>query len=220
MLHNALLLVCFKSSSGADSVCRDTGDPKEGHLSVLPHHHPEYNKYYLETTHAADFKPPYHYEPAPVSCMQEGNTMGKSIRGVTNVCFTQYSTSVCFTQYSTSVCFTQYFTSVCLLYAVFWVTSAWFIQHFVLPVFVCFMQYFGLQVLDLPSILCYQCLSALCSILGCKCLIYPAFCVTSVCFTQYFVLPVFVLPNICVTSVCLLYPVFGVTSVCFTKYFV
>ena len=49
-------------------VCRDTGDPKAGHLSVLPHHHPDYNKYYLETTHNADFKPPYHFVPEPVSC--------------------------------------------------------------------------------------------------------------------------------------------------------
>ncbi|KAL8590462.1 hypothetical protein ACOMHN_011675 [Nucella lapillus] len=44
---------------------RDTGDPKEGYGSVLPGHHPEYNKHYLETTHNADFKPPFPYEPAP-----------------------------------------------------------------------------------------------------------------------------------------------------------
>lgn len=43
---------------------RDTGDPKHGYGAVLPRHHPDYNKYYLDTTYESDFKPPYPYEPS------------------------------------------------------------------------------------------------------------------------------------------------------------
>ncbi|KAL5020941.1 hypothetical protein ScPMuIL_000096 [Solemya velum] len=45
---------------------RDVGAPKRGYGSVLPRHHPDYNKHHLETTHIADFTPPNpDYEPAP-----------------------------------------------------------------------------------------------------------------------------------------------------------
>ena len=47
---------------------RDVGTPKHGYGSVLPRHNPEFNKYYLETTHKADFKPPDpDYVQVPVS---------------------------------------------------------------------------------------------------------------------------------------------------------
>ncbi|XP_041359032.1 protein C9orf135-like isoform X2 [Gigantopelta aegis] len=42
---------------------RDIGTPKKGYGSILPHHHPDHNKMYLETTHRTDFKPPYPYTP-------------------------------------------------------------------------------------------------------------------------------------------------------------
>lgn len=44
---------------------RDTGKPQRGCGAVLPRHHPEYNKHHLETTHGADYVPPYPYTPAP-----------------------------------------------------------------------------------------------------------------------------------------------------------
>ncbi|XP_013398605.1 protein C9orf135 [Lingula anatina] len=44
---------------------RDTGHPQRGFGSVLPRHHPEYNKHHLETTYGADYFPPYTYTPAP-----------------------------------------------------------------------------------------------------------------------------------------------------------
>ncbi|KAL3867642.1 hypothetical protein ACJMK2_040516 [Sinanodonta woodiana] len=48
------------------NIDRDTSTPKHGFGSVLPRHNPEYNKYYLETTHKADYKPPdADYVPVP-----------------------------------------------------------------------------------------------------------------------------------------------------------
>jgi len=44
---------------------RDTGDPKSGHGAVLPRHHPEYNKHYLDTTQRADYVAPYPFDRAP-----------------------------------------------------------------------------------------------------------------------------------------------------------
>ncbi|KAK7489500.1 hypothetical protein BaRGS_00019299 [Batillaria attramentaria] len=43
---------------------RDTGDPERGYGAVLPRHHPDFDKFYLETTHRADFTPPYPFERA------------------------------------------------------------------------------------------------------------------------------------------------------------
>lgn len=45
---------------------RETGAPKRGFGSVLPRHHPDYNKHYLESTHRSDFTPPdKDYVPVP-----------------------------------------------------------------------------------------------------------------------------------------------------------
>ncbi|XP_074643707.1 cilia- and flagella-associated protein 95-like [Tubulanus polymorphus] len=43
---------------------RDTGAPKNGYGSVLPCHNPDHDKQHLETTHRADYIPPYPYTPA------------------------------------------------------------------------------------------------------------------------------------------------------------
>ncbi|ESO94907.1 hypothetical protein LOTGIDRAFT_144812 [Lottia gigantea] len=45
---------------------RDIGSPNKGYGSVLPRHDPDHNKYYLESTHRADFTPPYPYQPSQV----------------------------------------------------------------------------------------------------------------------------------------------------------
>ncbi|PVD23437.1 hypothetical protein C0Q70_16706 [Pomacea canaliculata] len=45
---------------------RDTGDPKYGYGSVLPHHHPDHFKFHSETTYNADYIVHFPYESAPV----------------------------------------------------------------------------------------------------------------------------------------------------------
>ncbi|KAK6179095.1 hypothetical protein SNE40_011530 [Patella caerulea] len=46
------------------NIDRELGSPQSGYGSVLPRHHPDHNRYYLESTHAADYKPPYPYVPS------------------------------------------------------------------------------------------------------------------------------------------------------------
>lgn len=43
---------------------RYTGHPRTGFGAVLPQHNPEHDKYHLETTNRADYKPPFPYTPA------------------------------------------------------------------------------------------------------------------------------------------------------------
>ena len=50
---------------------RETGAPKRGFGSVLPRHHPDYNKHYLESTHRSDYTPPdKDYVPVPVGIIK------------------------------------------------------------------------------------------------------------------------------------------------------
>lgn len=46
------------------SLDRDTGAPDCGYGAVLPRHHPDHNKAHFETTHLADYRPPFGFTPA------------------------------------------------------------------------------------------------------------------------------------------------------------
>ncbi|XP_039273847.1 cilia- and flagella-associated protein 95-like [Styela clava] len=53
------------ASFGHAIIDRELDAPSRGFGAVLPRHHPDYDKLHLETTHKADFTPPYPYDPAP-----------------------------------------------------------------------------------------------------------------------------------------------------------
>lgn len=45
---------------------RDTGRPEKGHGSVLPHHHPDHDRFRASTTYNHDYQLPYPYSPNQV----------------------------------------------------------------------------------------------------------------------------------------------------------
>ncbi|XP_064625312.1 cilia- and flagella-associated protein 95-like isoform X2 [Lineus longissimus] len=49
---------------------REDGERKRGHSPILPGHHPGYDTQHLETTHLADYKPPYPYTPIDEAALQ------------------------------------------------------------------------------------------------------------------------------------------------------
>lgn len=54
---------------------RDTGAPEKGYEAILPGHHPEHNKRRLETTHEADYTPPY-----PIIALDEKELAAKKAK--------------------------------------------------------------------------------------------------------------------------------------------